>query len=102
MSEADSIKRYRNVLDQLGNGDEVHPVEEMRGQAMTLIEELLGLDANAVAEDSKTTLGPPLEAFLAIALPLIGHGGEPGKRTVIGALQALASEKASSEGQKNE
>ena len=99
MSEADSVSTYRKVLDQLGGGDDVHPVEEMRGQAMTLIEELLGLDAVDVAADSKTTLGPPLEAFLAIALPLIGHGGEPGKRTVVGALQATASETGSSEGQ---
>lgn len=102
MSEPPSVKTYSKVLDQLGGGDAVHPVEEMRGQAMTLIEELLGLDPEAVAEDSKANLGLPLEAFLAIALPLIGHGGEPGKRTVVGALQAIASETASSEGQKKQ
>ena len=102
MSEADSVSTYRNVLDQLGGGDDVHPVEEMRGQAMALIEELLSLDAEDVAADSKATLGPPVEAFLALALPLIGHGGEPGKRTVVGALQATTSETASSEGQKKQ
>ena len=103
MSEADAVKTYRKVLDQLAAGDAVHPVEEMRGQAMTLVEELLTLDGGAVAEDSKATLGPPLESFLAIALPLIGHGGEPGKRTVVGgSSRAIASETASSEGQKKE
>lgn len=102
MAEAESVKTYRRILDQLAAGDQVHPVEEMRGQAMTLIDTLLELDAQAVADDSKGTLGPPLEGFLATALPLIGYGGEPGRRTVVGALQAIASETASREGQRNE
>ena len=102
MAEADSAAIYQRVLDELASGDQVHPVEEMKGGTTTLIEQLSELEVDKVAEDSKQTLGPVLERFLAVALPLIVHGCEAGRRTVIGSLQAIANETGTSKGREHE
>lgn len=84
-----AVDLYREAQAQLASGDSVTPIESLKVSAVSLRQRLEEVDEWPEGEETLDPLGDGPEELLAVAWPLLEHGGESGALTVASAMRSL-------------